>query len=330
LDYTFVGVLTSPHALALFLRLALINVDIETLKLFCDVIQLKGFTQAAAANSITQSAVSQRIKSLENRFGLPLIERHGSDLRLTKPGEMVYRSAKRILGEFREVEERMEEWKGKEGGIVRLAAIYSVGLYELDPFLKKFLKNHPNIDVHIEYGRASKIYQDVVNDSIDLGIVAYPSQRPQLGSIPLSNDELVIICRPDHPFSQHDSISLSQLDSQPFVAFHREIPTRRAIDEILKRQGVSVVTKAEFDNIELIKRAVEIGLGISVVPSVTVRSEIQAGLLKAVALTEGPFMRPIAVLYRRGRSLPLGVKKFLDVLTEDTAQPTSESVHSRV
>ncbi len=312
------------------MRVALINVDIETLKLFCDVIQLKGFTQAAAANSITQSAVSQRIKALENKFGLPLIERHGSDLRLTKAGDILYRNARSILGEFRKVEERIEELKGKEGGLVRLAAIYSVGLYELDPFLKKFLKKHPKIDVQIEYGRASKIYQDVVNDSIDLGIVAYPPQKPQLSSISMSEDELVLIYRPDHPFAKRESISLKQLDSQPFVAFHREIPTRKAIDEIFKRNGVSVITKAEFDNIELIKRAVEIGLGISIVPSVTVRSEIQAGLLKAIALSEGPFMRPIAVLYRRGRSLPLGVRKFVDVLTGDTAQPIPESAHSRV
>ncbi len=292
--------------------------DIETLKLFCDVIDLNGFTQAAAANSITQSAVSQRIKSLEKRFGIPLIERHGSNLQLTKEGGIVYLSARRILGEFREVEERLQELKGEEGGTVRVAAIYSVGLYELDPFLKQFLKKHPSIDVQIEYGRASKIYQDVGSGSIDLGIVAYPPRRPQLSTISLSDDELVLICRPDHPFSQQEQIRLRQLDGQPFVAFHKDIPTRKAIDEIFRKHGVSVISRAEFDNIELIKRAVEIGLGTSLVPSVTVKSEIQAGRLKALYPMEGPFMRPIAALYRRGRSLPLAVKKFIDVLTGDS------------
>ncbi|MFQ5849574.1 MAG: LysR family transcriptional regulator [Candidatus Binatia bacterium] len=291
--------------------------DIETLKLFCDVIYLKGFTQAALANSITQSAVSQRLKSLEKRFGIPLIERHGTDLRLTKAGETVYRSARRILSEFREVEERLQEMKGRGGGSVKVAAIYSVGLYELDPFLKQFLNNHPDIDVEIEYGRANKIYQDIISGSIDLGIVAYPPRKPQLSSISLSDDELVLICRPDHAFPERELISLKQLNSQPFVTFHRDLPTRRAIDEILKRHGISVITKAEFDNIELIKRAVEIGLGISLVPSVTVKSEIQAGQLRALSLMEGPFTRPIAVLYRRGRSLPLSVKKFIAVVTAD-------------
>lgn len=289
--------------------------DIESLKLFCDVIKLKGFTQAGAANSITQSAVSQRLKALEKRFGSRLLERRGSGLRLTEAGEEVYRGARRILGELRELEEHLQEIGGQGGGSVRVATIYSVGLYELDPFVKRFLKIHPDIEVQVEYSRANKIYQDIVNGSIDLGIVAYPASRPQIRSSPLHQDELVLICSPDHPFSQYESISLRKLASQPFVTFHQDIPTRKALDEILKKHGVSVITKAEFDNIELIKRAVEIGLGISVVPSMTVKSDIQAGLLKALTLAEGPFMRPIAALYRRGRSLPPAVKKFIAVLT---------------
>lgn len=289
--------------------------DIETLKLFCDVINLKGFTQAAAANSITQSAVSQRLKSLEKRFANRLIERHGTELRLTQAGEAVYQSAGRILAEFRVIEERLQEIEGKEGGSVRIAAIYSVGLYELDPFLKKFLKIHPGINIQMEYSKASKIYQDVISGSVDLGVVAYPPSRPQLSSIPLSEDELVLICHSGHPLAQHKSISLKQLASQPFVTFQRDIPTRRALDKIFKNHGLSIIAKAEFDNIELIKRAVEIGLGISLVPSMTVSSEVQAGILKALTVSEGPFMRPIAALCRRGRAVPPAVKKFIAVLT---------------
>ena len=290
--------------------------DIDSLKLFCDVIQLKGFTQAAAANSITQSAVSQRLKALEKRFGGPLIERHGNELFLTRTGEAVYKGSRRILAEMREVEEQLHRIDGKVSGSVRLAAIYSVGLYELDPSVKRFLKSYPEIDVQIEYSRENKIYQDVANSSVDLGIVAYPSNKPQLRWVPFRDDELVLICAPDHPFAQRDSIALKALAGQPFVTFQRDIPTRRALDEILKKNGVSVLTKAEFDNIELIKRAVEIGIGIAIVPSTTITSQIQAGLLKAIALAEGPFTRPIAILYRRGRSLPPAVKKFMAVLTE--------------
>lgn len=164
------------------------DADIATLKLFCDVVRLKGFTQTAAANSITQSAVSQRLKALEKTFGIPLIERHGSELHLTEAGEAVYKGARRILTELREVEEHLQEIGGKSGGSVRLAAIYSVGLYEPDPFVKNFLKGHPDIEVQIEYSRANKIYQDLLNGSIDLGIVAYPPNRPHLRSIPFREE----------------------------------------------------------------------------------------------------------------------------------------------
>lgn len=293
----------------------MMKLDIETLKLFCEVISRKGFTQAAAANSISQSAVSQRLKALEKRFGAPLIDRLGAELHLTVAGEAVYRGAKRILNELCEIEEHLQEIEGEGGGSVRVATIYSVGLYELDPFIKRFLSIHPGIDVQVEYSRANKIYQEVINGSIDLGIVAYPINKPQLRAIPFCEDELVLICSPQHPFSLHKSISLKKLVSQPLVAFQQDIPTRKALDEILKNHEVSLTIKAEFDNIELIKRAVEIGLGMAVVPSITVKSEIQANLLKAVFLMEGPFLRPIAVVHRRGRSLPAAAKKFIAVLT---------------
>ncbi|HBA39154.1 MAG TPA: LysR family transcriptional regulator [Deltaproteobacteria bacterium] len=294
--------------------------DIESLKIFCDVITLKGFTQAAVANSITQSAVSQRLKALEKKLGFILIERRGNELSLTRAGELTYQGARRILADLRELEDQLKEIGGQVSGSVKVATIYSVGLYELNPSVKKFLRNHPDIDVQIEYSRANKIYQDVVNGSVDLGIVAYPANKPQIRSVPFLQDELVLICSPDHPFSSSESISLQKLASQPFVTFQHDIPTRKALDEILKKNGVAVIIKAEFENIELIKRAVEIGLGISIVPSMTVRSEVQAGLLRAISFAEGPFTRPIAVLYRRGRSLPPAVRKFIAVLTEEETQ----------
>ena len=123
------------------------------------------------------------------------------------------------------------------------------------------------------------------------------------------------ICVPDHPLAQNSSISLQQLNSQPFIAFHQDIPTRKALDEVFKRHKISVITKAEFDNIELIKRAVEIGLGIALVPSTTVKSEVETGVLKALSIEEGPLTRPIAILYRRGRITGLAVKKFIAMLT---------------
>jgi LysR family transcriptional regulator, transcriptional activator of the cysJI operon len=290
--------------------------DIDSLKIFCDVLRHKSFTRAADANSLTQSAVSQRLKALEKKFGMPLIERRGSQLRLTKAGEALHRGALRILADARALEEQMREMGGETGGSVRVAAIYSVGLYELNPFVKKFLQYHPDIDVQVEYSRADKIYQEVLGGTIDIGVVAYPPKKAQLRCVPIRNDELTLICACNHVIARQDRVSVRGLDGEPFVAFAKDMPTRRALDEVFSSNGVSPRIKVEFDNIELIKRAVEIGLGVAVVPSMTVKSEIEAGLLKSLPIVEGPYYRPIVALLRRSRSLTPAVKKFLSVLTE--------------
>jgi LysR family transcriptional regulator, transcriptional activator of the cysJI operon len=288
--------------------------ETESLKLLLDIIKLKSFSKAATSNSLTQSAVSQRLKALEKRFGATLIERRGTDLRLTQAGQVVFDGSIRILAELREIEERLNDMRGK-GGLLKVSVIYSVGLYELDPFVKKLLSRHPDIDVQIEYNSAKKIYQDIVNGTVDLGIVAYPSKHPKIQSMIFREDELVLICHPNHPLCGSEPIKISNIAAEPFITFHRETPTRKSLDRIMKERGVTPRIKAEFDNIELIKRAVEIGLGISIVPVTTVKTEVQLGLLKVVPIAEGPFSRPIAVVHRRGRSLRQAVRIFIDVLT---------------
>lgn len=291
--------------------------DTGSLKLFRDVIRLKSFTRAAATHGFTQSAASQRIKALEKNFGVPLIERHGSELHPTSAGELVLGATKRILADLQDLEDNLIHRRAKSGGHVSVAAIYSVGLYELDPFVKKFLSRYPDINAQIEYSSANKIYQDVISGTVDLGLVAYPRNNPKIQSVIFREDELVLICHPRHSLRGAEPVRFSDIAGEPFITFHRDTPTRKFLDRLMKIRGVSANVKAEFDNIELIKRAVEIDLGISVVPSIPVMSEVRSGTLKALSLAEGPFMRPIGVVYRRGRSLPPAVRKFIDVLTEN-------------
>ncbi|MDH3444230.1 MAG: LysR family transcriptional regulator [Deltaproteobacteria bacterium] len=290
--------------------------DTESLRLFCDVIRLKSFTRAAATHYLTQSAASQRIKALEKDFGALLIERHGGELHLTSAGKIVFETAKRILTDLQDLEDNLTQLGGKSGDHVRVAAIYSVGLYELGPFVKKLLSRYPDIEVQIEYSNAKEIYQDVINGTVDLGMVAYPRNYPKIQSVVFREDELVLICHPRHPLCSSEPITFSTIAAEPFIAFRRDTPTRKSLDRIMREHGVSAKVKAEFDNIELIKRAVEIDLGISVVPSIPVMSEVRFGTLTALRLADGPFMRPIAAVYRRRRSLPPAVRNFIDVLTE--------------
>jgi len=288
---------------------------IESLKVFCDLIDTRSFSKAAAKNFVSQSAVSQQIRALEDRFNKRLVERsRGGSLVPTAAGMTFYQGCREIIDRFGALTEEMKGLGNIVSGQVRVAAIYSVGIHELSPMLKKFIKTYPQVNVHIEYSRPNKVYDDVINHVIDVGIVAYPNPRPQIEVIPFGNDPLVFVCSPEHEFASKRKIDIAALDGQRFIGFERDIPTRKAVDKILRDRGITVQYVMEFDNIETVKRSVEADLGVTIVPRATVQNEIRAGTLRAVNFTEN-FARPIAIIHRKGKIFSTAARKFLEMLT---------------
>jgi DNA-binding transcriptional LysR family regulator len=290
--------------------------QIESLKVFCDLAETESFTKAAQINGVTQSAVSQQISSLERTFKSLLIERSKKKFRLTREGQVLYDYSKQIIATFESLHSKLQELKDIISGTIRVATIYSIGLHDLPPYLKKFLKNYPTVNVHVEYRRANQVYEDVLGNVVDLGLVAYPSKDPKLEIVSLHKDSMVLICHPQHPFAKQKNVKLKALAGQKFVGFEPDIPTRKAIDKILREHGVTVQTVMEFDNIETVKRAVEIDAGISIVPSRTVRQEVAKETLAAVPLEDGSFYRPLAAIYKKNKVLSPAMKQFLALLKE--------------
>src|SRR6476659_6321908 len=235
--------------------------QIESLKVFCDLAETESFTRAATVNNVTQSAVSQQISSLERVFKSLLIERSKKKFRLTREGTVLYEYSKQIISTYDALHSKLQEIKEIISGTVRVATIYSIGLHDLPAYLKKFLKAHPTVNVHVEYRRANQVYEDVLGNVVDLGLVAYPVRDPNLDIVPLRKEMLVLICHPLHPFARLGSIKLKDISGQNFVGFEPDIPTRRAIDKVFKENNVTVQHVMEFDNIETVKRAVEIEAG---------------------------------------------------------------------
>lgn len=301
---------------------------IETLKVFCDIIESGSFSYAASQNFVTQSAVSQQVRSLEEKYDCRLIERGRAGVKPTAAGQILYSSSKEIVRKFMELENRLRELGSVIAGSIRVGTVYSVGLHELPPYLTEFLRNYPSVNVHLEYQRANKVYEDLVEGKIDLGVVAYPAKRSQIVTIPFRHDELVLIVPPDHTLAKHNRISVGQLNGQSFVGYERDISTRKACDRILRDYGVRPHYTMEFDNIETIKRAVEIGLGCAIVPKLTVENETARGSLKTIEFQEGPFTRPLAIVHKRGRELSPAARKFVDVLTA-SGQPATSARASR-
>jgi LysR family transcriptional regulator, transcriptional activator of the cysJI operon len=290
--------------------------QIESLKVFCDLTETESFTKAAQINGVTQSAVSQTISSLERQFKSLLIERSKKNFRLTAEGEVLYDYSKQILQTYDALHSKLQEIKEIISGNIRVATIYSIGLHVLPPYIKKFLKSYPTVNVHVEYRRPNQVYEDVLGNVVDLGLVAYPTRDAKLEIVQLRKDSLVLICHPNHPFAKLKSIKLKSLNGQKLVGFERDIPTRRALDKILKDHGVTAEHVMEFDNIETVKRAVEIDSGVAIVPQETIRQEVTNQTLASVKIEDGDYHRTLGVIYKKNKVLSPAIKEFIALLKE--------------
>jgi DNA-binding transcriptional LysR family regulator len=291
--------------------------DLDDLKVFCDVVETGSFSRAAALNSLTQTAVSRKIQSIEARLACRLVER-SKGRRGTTPtpaGTLFYEGCRELLARYRDLVDRIGESRGEVTGTVRVETVPSVGLHELTRPVKAFLRRYPRATIHLEYNRSNRIYDDCLTERVDLGIVAYPVEQPRIGVVRLKADRLVLICAPDHPLAGRSAVSFRDLERTPFVTFATDIPTRLAIDRHAAEAGATLDVSMEVDNIETIKRSVEVGLGISVVPGVTILQEIRVGSLVAVPI-EPACERPIGVIYKRSRPFTLTMRRFIDVLLE--------------
>ncbi len=298
--------------------------QIELLKVFCDIVETQSFSRAAARNYISQSAVSQQVRSLEVRYGRRLIERGKGSIAPTPAGEILLRGAREILERFQQVDDELQNFGQSTAGNLRVATVYSVGLHELPPFLTQFLRTHPQSRIQLEYDRSARIYDAVASGAIDLGIVAYPTRRAGIEIMPFRRDRLVLIAAPENPLARGKEIEVAQLKGARFVAFERDVPTRRAVDRILGAHDAEVEIVMEFDNIETIKRAVEINAGVSIVPLLTVRAEVRARTLRALPFAGDGHFRELGLLVRRGRTRPPILDRFIELLQRRSRGPASE------
>lgn len=289
---------------------------IETLKVFCDLVDLESFSLAAERNFITQSAVSQQIRSLEDKFKRRLLERIRGrrEVKLTSAGEVFFREARNVLDAYEQLQENLRGVVGKIGGTVKVATVYSVGLHELPGKVREFMTKFPSAKIDLEYQRTTRVVRDVMNGTVELGILAFPEPKRGLTITAMPDSRLVLIAPPGHKFAAKKKAKITDLSGQDFVHFERDVPTRKAMDKIFKTAGVEVKKVAEFDNIETIKRAVEVGFGLAIVPEPAVSDARKAGTLAVIPLAEKYWTRSVGVIHRSDRNLSLAAKKFVQLL----------------
>lgn len=288
--------------------------QLEALKVFCDVAGLRSFSRAAAANALSQPTVTRLVRNLEKRLGGPLVDRSHRPLQLTPLGLAYLDGCKRLLEQYAELEASL---RVKGAGLeltVRVAAIYSVGLWDMGQYVERCAREHPHAPVHIDYLHPRQVYDRVLDGSADLGLVSYPARGKELAVLPWREEEMVLATAPGHPLAGQDNISPRRLDGAKFVAFDRDLAIRREVDHYLRRHGATVEVVLEFDNIENIKKGVEVGAGVALLPEPTVRREVDAGTLVAVRLRGRHLMRPLGIIHRLHHPLSSAALGFVDVL----------------
>jgi DNA-binding transcriptional LysR family regulator len=302
--------------------------NLDSLRLFVDLAETKSFSKTAERVYMSQSAVSQRIRTLEVEFGHVLVERGKGrpGARLTEAGERVLEGAREIVARADALKRELAEMGEAVSGSLRVATVYSIGLHSLTPALARYLSEYPQVNLQLEYLRTDRIYEALLSGTIDCGVVACPRERHQIEIVPLASEAMVVIAPPGHPLVDEKEIPVTRLNGTPFIAFAADIPTRLLIDGMLNAHGVTVEVVQAFDNIETIKQAVEIGLGVAVVPEPTIRREVRGGSLVARPLQPPGLVRPTGVLLRRGRLRRRALARFIEVLVSFAAGGTPPPV----
>lgn len=301
------------------------GVDFVDIKLFRDVARTGSLTQAARLNGMSQSAASQRVAELETAFEVQLLDRTRRPLKLTEAGQVFARFCRDALQRKEEFEDEIDRLLGRLQGTVRVACIYSVGLSQMAQIEGEYRRKYPEVDLAVEYLRPEKVYEQIVNDRADFGLISYPESSREVAVIPWREEEMVVAAAPSHPLASRSVAAIADLAGQEFIGFDDDLPIARELKRFFREHGISVSVVMHFDNVLAIKEAVELGSAISILPEPTLREEIQQGRLVAIPLEPPGLRRPLGVIHRRKQQFTRPMRAFLELIEA----PLPESAASK-
>jgi LysR family transcriptional regulator, transcriptional activator of the cysJI operon len=294
-------------------------VNYSSIKLFKDIAHTKSVSKAAELNDVGQSAASQQLQDLEREIGSALVDRSKRPILLTLAGDLFADFCRRALREREELETALAALRQDAGGVVRVASIYSIGLSEMAQLEKEFARRLPQATLEVEYLRPEKVYAAVAADEVDLGLVSFPESSREITAIPWRKEEMVLATAPDHPLAKRAQslagpLPAAELKGVEFISFDDDLPIRTAIDRFFRDLGIEVTQSAHFDNIEMIKEAVALKVGVSILPSRAFREEVRQRRLAAIRIAGAELYRPLGIIHRKKKRFHQAAQAFLDLL----------------
>jgi len=291
-------------------------VNFNQLKIFYTVAKKKSFTMAARELFLTQPAVTIQIQKMEKDHETKLFDRVGEKIFLTESGNILFSYAEKILTLFAQAEEALIDVKGLKSGKLTIGASATVGSYYLPKIFEVFGKKYPNIEIEMNSTNSYNVVENVLAFKNDLGFVGQLPHLEKLVVIPFLEEELVLIVPPDHPFAHKEEVSLEDLVGQPFILREMGSTTRELVEERIGRKGVSMKVVMDLASNEAIKKAVEGGLGISIISKYVVKKEVDQGLLRMATLVDERIMRKFFIIYHEEKYVSNTLRAFLNVASE--------------
>ncbi|MFM7322652.1 MAG: LysR family transcriptional regulator [Armatimonadota bacterium] len=298
--------------------------ELEALRTFVDLCDSGSFSRTAQRRCITQSAVSQRIRTLEAELGVVLLDRAKGrrELHPTEAGRTVLDASRDILARADRLEIELDAVvPGQPAGLLRVATVYSLGLHSLTTATARFLEEYPRVRLHIEYLRTDRIYDALAIGAVDCGVVACPRERTGVVVWRFADEPMVVVVGPRHPLASGGPWSPSVLDGLTAAVFDPAVPTRALVDRWLESLGVESIAAAGYDNVETMKQLVHLGSHYAVLPEPAVRREVASGELITIELDGPGLSRPIGMIVDSHAVARRELRCFRDVLAESMGAP---------
>jgi DNA-binding transcriptional LysR family regulator len=301
----------------------LIDFDLRQLEIFCKVVELKSFSKAAEAVFLTQASVSERVAGLENSIGAKLLDRIGRQIEPTRAGKLLYRQALRLLDMKRTARLEMEDFLGLKQGEVRLGGSTIPGEYILPWIIGQFSKKYPHISVNLTISDTTEMERLVHSGDLEMGVIGSRTSNKDLDHLDLWKDELVLAVNADHKWAKKRTVSPDELLEEPFILREPGSGTQRIIDNALKAAGLegvhSLKTAAHLGSSTAVKEGVKSGIGVAIISSRALETELESGVLKTIKIKNiPPIKRNFYLIRDKRRILSPACRAMFDFLQAST------------
>jgi len=286
--------------------------DINQLEVLAAIGRERSFSRAADALGKSQPAISQSIRRLEMELGELLFDRSSKDGTLTDAGKLLLEHARHIISLRENAVTAIHDLRELKFGKVTLSANEHT-VFAILPIIAEYSAVHPLVKIEVRRGAASRIPEEIASRQVELGVLSFKPEGDELKSIPIGTDELVLVVPRSHSFSDRKHISISELSKEKFIAHNARSPYRKFVVDVFGKHSINLEIGVELPSLEAIKRLVEEGCGIALIPKLTAKSEIASGRLIAIDVKELKLRRKLNIVHRRNAALSHAAKEFIEV-----------------